>query len=50
MSSIGRCTPTTTLCAAFQIEFTGQDHHCERLLVQEAFRHHRAGKLLVAAG
>jgi MSHA biogenesis protein MshM len=35
------------LCQAFQIEFTGQDHHCERLLVQEAFRHHRAGKLLV---
>jgi type II secretory pathway predicted ATPase ExeA len=35
------------LCAAFQIEFTGQDHHCERLLVQEAFRVHRAGKLLV---
>jgi len=35
------------LCAAFQIEFNGQDHHCERLLVQEAFRLHRAGKLLV---
>ena len=35
------------LCAAFQIEFNGQDHHCERLLVQEAFRVHRAGKLLV---
>ncbi|OGA76203.1 MAG: hypothetical protein A3G81_23310 [Betaproteobacteria bacterium RIFCSPLOWO2_12_FULL_65_14] len=35
------------LCQAFQIEFNGQDHHCERLLVQEAFRVHRAGKLLV---
>ncbi len=35
------------LCAAFQIEFNGQDHHCERLLVQEAFRVHRAGKMLV---
>ena len=35
------------LCSAFQIEFNGQDHHCERLLVQEAFRVHRAGKLLV---
>lgn len=35
------------LCAAFQIEFNGHDHHCERLLVQEAFRVHRAGKLLV---
>lgn len=35
------------LCQAFQIEFQGQDHHCERLLVQEAFRVHRAGKLLV---
>jgi len=35
------------LCQAFQIEFNGQDHHCERLLVQEAFRVHRAGKMLV---
>ena len=35
------------LCAAFQIEFNGQDHHCEKLLVQEAFRVHRAGELLV---
>jgi MSHA biogenesis protein MshM len=35
------------LCAAFQIEFNGHDHHCERLLVQEAFRVHRAGKMLV---
>jgi type II secretory pathway predicted ATPase ExeA len=25
------------LCQAFQIDFTGHDHHCERLLVQEAF-------------
>jgi type II secretory pathway predicted ATPase ExeA len=35
------------LCAAFQIEFTGHDHHCEKLLVQEAYRVHRAGKMLV---
>ena len=35
------------LCEAFQIEFQGRDHHCERLLVQEAFRVHRAGKMLV---
>jgi type II secretory pathway predicted ATPase ExeA len=35
------------LCEAFQIEFNGHDHHCERLLVQEAFRVHRAGKMLV---
>jgi type II secretory pathway predicted ATPase ExeA len=35
------------LCEAFQIEFNGRDHHCERLLVQEAFRVHRAGKMLV---
>jgi len=35
------------LCAAFQVEFEGRDHHCERLLVQEAFRLHRAGKMLV---
>ena len=35
------------LCGAFQIEFDGHDHHCERLLVQEAFRLHRTGKLLV---
>ena len=34
-------------CQAFQIEFQGQDHQCERLLVQEAFRVHRAGKMLV---
>lgn len=35
------------LCEAFQIEFEGHDHRCERLLVQEAFRVHRSGKLLV---
>lgn len=35
------------LCEAFQIEFAGRDHHCERLLVQEAFRVFRAGKMLV---
>ncbi len=31
----------------FQIEFQGRDHRCERLLVQEAFKIHRAGKMLV---
>jgi len=35
------------LCEAFQIEFEGRDHHCERLLVQEAFRLHRTGRMLV---
>jgi general secretion pathway protein A len=35
------------LCEAFQIEFEGRDHRCERLLVQQAFAIHRAGKLLV---
>ena len=35
------------LCAAFQIEVAGHDHTCEKLLVQEAFRLHRAGRLLV---
>jgi len=35
------------LCAAFQIDFTGHDHQCERLLVQEAFRLHRSSKMLV---
>lgn len=35
------------LCEAFQIEFAGRDHHCERLVVQEAFRLHRSGKLLI---
>ena len=32
---------------AFQIEFDGRDCKCERLLVQEAFRLHRTGKMLV---
>jgi type II secretory pathway predicted ATPase ExeA len=35
------------LCEAFQIEFEGHDHRCERLLVQQAFSVHRAGKMLV---
>jgi type II secretory pathway predicted ATPase ExeA len=35
------------LCQAFQIQFEGHDHHCERLLVEEAFKIHRAGKMLV---
>jgi type II secretory pathway predicted ATPase ExeA len=35
------------LCGAFQLEFQGHDHRCERLLVQEAFKIHRAGKMLV---
>jgi len=35
------------LCEAFQLQFEGHDHRCERLLVQEAFRLHRAGKMLV---
>ncbi len=35
------------LCQAFQIQFEGQDHRCERLLVEEAFRIHRSNKLLV---
>ena len=35
------------LCQAFSIDFEGHDHRCERLLVQEAFSLHRAGKLLV---
>lgn len=35
------------LCEAFQPEFEGRDHRCERLLVQEAFKIHRAGKMLV---
>jgi len=34
-------------CEAFQIECNGRDHACERLLVQEAFRVHRSGKMLV---
>src|SRR6266705_18677 len=32
------------LCEAFQLEFEGRDHRCERLLVQEAFKSHRAGR------
>lgn len=35
------------LCEAFQIEFDGRDCKCERLLVQEAFRLHRTGKMIV---
>ena len=35
------------LCQAFQLDFQGHDHHCERLLVQEAYKIHRAGKMLV---
>jgi len=35
------------LCEALQIQFQGHDHHCERLLVQEAFKIHRTGKMLV---
>lgn len=35
------------LCEAFLIEFDGRDCKCERLLVQEAFRLHRTGKMLV---
>lgn len=35
------------LCDAFQIEFDGRDCKCESLLVQEAFRLHRTGKMLV---
>lgn len=35
------------LCEAFQIEHEGRDFKCERMLVQEAFRLHRAGKSLV---
>ena len=35
------------LCEAFQIEFDGHDHQCERRLVTHAFSVHRAGKMLV---
>lgn len=35
------------LCQAFAIEFTGHDHHCERLLVRHAFDLHRNGKALM---
>lgn len=35
------------LCAAFEIDFHGHDHQCERQLVAHAFGLHRAGKMLV---
>jgi len=35
------------LCDAFAIEFSGQDHRCEKLLLEEAFKVHRSGKMLV---
>ncbi|MDR0352938.1 MAG: AAA family ATPase, partial [Opitutaceae bacterium] len=35
------------LCEAFHVEFAGSDHKCERLLVTEAHRLHRSGKLLM---
>ena len=35
------------LCEAFEIEYQGRDHRCERLLLHEAFRLHRNGKILV---
>ena len=35
------------LCEAFQVEFAGSDYKCERLLVTEAYRLHRSGKLLM---
>lgn len=35
------------LCQAFQIDFDGRDCRCERELIQEAFRLHRNGKMLV---
>jgi type II secretory pathway predicted ATPase ExeA len=35
------------LCEAFQVEFQCSDHKCERLLVTEAYRLHRTGKLLM---
>jgi len=41
------CNTLRILCQAFQIDFQGLDHHCERLLVQEAFKIHRSGKMLV---
>jgi type II secretory pathway predicted ATPase ExeA len=34
------------LCDAFHIEFSGSDHRCEKLLVQEAYKIHRSGKML----
>jgi type II secretory pathway predicted ATPase ExeA len=49
---IGRTLHTYTntvriLCQAFQIDFDGRDHSCERRLIEEAFRLHRLGKVLV---
>lgn len=35
------------LCQAFSIDFDGRDYRCERDLIQEAFKLHRAGKMLV---
>jgi len=35
------------LCQAFSIDFDGRDFRCERDLIQEAFRLHRGGKMLV---
>lgn len=35
------------LCQAFSIDFNGLDARCERELIQEAFRLHRQGKMVV---
>lgn len=35
------------LCAAFQIKFDGRDCRCEKELIEEAFKLHRNGKMLV---
>jgi len=35
------------LCQAFQIDFDGRDCRCERELIQEAFRLHRKGRMIV---
>lgn len=34
------------LCEAFQIEFDGGNHRCERLLINEAYRLNRANKMI----
>ena len=34
------------LCEAFQIDYEGNDHKCERKLIEEAHRLNRAGKML----
>jgi len=34
------------LCEAFQVDYNGGDHRCERQLIQEAHRLNRAGKML----